>query len=396
VAFLQSHLWWYMTALAVFGVLVGSARMAWEHRAEPGRQVLKDLATYVLISGAGVAAIGLVVSAADDFSSWVIGQSLNGSDFGKNITLLLGLTGASAVSGNVLGPIVVIVLGLVALLASLLQILLMVIRGGMLVILTGILPTAAASAIGGLESGRQWLRKSVAWVVAFALYKPAAAIVYAAAFRLVGQHVFGAGGLVAVLTGLALMMLALVALPALMRFVTPMVAAVASGAAGGGVLAAGAAAAAATLPSGAMRIARGGSDGAGGSSGAGGPAGADGAAGTGSPGASGANGHGLAGAGGQDGGPGASPPASADGAGGQPGAGARAGTGAPAGAGAAPGAGATAAGAAAAAGGAAGVALGSVQSAGAAGRRALESQNGDEGPPGSADGDEGPSGSGGA
>jgi len=291
VAFIQAHLWWYMTALAVLGVLVGSARMAWQQRTEPGRDVLKGLAVYVAVSGAGVAAIALLVSAADDFSNWIISQSLNGTSFGANITVLLGLTGASAVTGNVLGPILIIVLGLLALLASLIQIFLMVVRGGMLVILAGILPTAAAAAIGGLESGRQWLKKSAAWLVAFALYKPAAAIVYAVAFRLVGSDVFGTGGVVGVVTGLALMLLALLALPALMRFVTPLVAAVASGGAGG-VLGAGVAAAV-TMPTGAMRLARG-NTGAGASPQSPGPSGANETPGPGRPRPGGANGSGGA------------------------------------------------------------------------------------------------------
>lgn len=293
VAFIQTHLWWYMTALAVLGVLVGSARMAWQQRAEPGRDVLKGLAVYVAVSGAGVATIALLVSAADDFSTWIISQSLNGTSFGANITVLLGLTGASAVTGNLLGPILIIVLGLLALLASLIQIFLMVVRGGMLVILAGILPTAAAAAIGGLESGKHWLKRSTAWLVAFALYKPAAAIVYAVAFRLVGSDVFGAGGVVGVVTGLALMLLALLALPALMRFVTPLVAAVASGGAGG-VLGAGAAAAV-TMPTGAMRIARA-NTGAGAGPASPGPSGANGTPGTGRPGPGGTDGSGGPGA----------------------------------------------------------------------------------------------------
>jgi len=347
VAFLQGHLWWYMTALAVVGVLIGSARMAYQQRGEAGRDVVKGLLVYVAVSGCGVAAIGLVVSASDDFASWVISQSLNGSDFGANITALLGLTGATALTGNLLGPILVIVLGLVALVSSLLQILLMVVRGGMLVILTGMLPTAAAAAIGGTESGKHWLKKATGWLVAFALYKPAAAVVYATAFRLVGSHVFGSGGIVAVITGLALMALALVALPALMRFVTPVVAAVASGA-GGGVMAA-AGAAAMTMPTGALR-----SRGAGSSPAAASP----GRGSSGGEGATGAGPAGVAGTGGGDGSGGRGAGGS-DGAGGGPG---TAGVGAPGGAGQ------NGAGAPAAAPGAAGAAgPGVVGSAGAAG-----------------------------
>ncbi|MEK8229335.1 hypothetical protein NKG05_30670 [Oerskovia sp. M15] len=92
---------------------------------------------------------------------------------------------------------------------------------GMLVILTGILPLSAS--FTNTEMGKNWFRKCVSWLVAFILYKPAAAIVYAAAFQLVGQGSFedDGSGLLAVLTGLMLMTIALFAMPALMRFVTP-------------------------------------------------------------------------------------------------------------------------------------------------------------------------------
>jgi type IV secretion system protein TrbL len=266
VAYIQGHLWWYMTALAICGVLVGSARMAWEQRAEPGHDVMRALGIYVAVAGAGLGAIALCVSAADQFSSWIIAQSVHGG-FGVELTAMLGLTAAS--SG--FGAILVIVLGLLALLASLLQIFLMVVRGGMLVILAGILPTTAA--FTSTQAGRQWFRKSVSWLIAFILYKPAAAIVYATAFRLASSNVFGAGGLLSVITGLSLMMLALLALPALMRFVTPMVGAIATGGASA-MLAAGAGVAAMAMPTGALRSFAGG---IGGVSGAGGngPGGSD-------------------------------------------------------------------------------------------------------------------------
>lgn len=119
----------------------------------------------------------------------------------------------------------------------------------MLVILAGILPLSAS--FTNTEMGKSWFKKCIAWLVAFILYKPAAAIVYAAAFQLVGTDVFSddGTGLLAVLTGLMLMVIALFAMPALMRFVTPMVGAMAGGA--GGALAVGALAA---LPSGAAAI----------------------------------------------------------------------------------------------------------------------------------------------
>lgn len=237
VLFLQSSLWWFTGALAVLSVIIGGARMAWEQRAEPGKETLKGLLTLIVVAGAGVTAISLVVAATDAFSVWILNGALDcdvavdSACFGENISNMLALATNPLAGG--LGPLLIIIFGVIAILATATQIVLMIARGGMLVILTGILPLSAAAAISS-ETGKSWLRKNLAWLTAFILYKPAAAIVYATAFQLVGADVFqdDGTGFVAVLTGLILMALALFALPALMRFVTPLAAATAGGSGG--------------------------------------------------------------------------------------------------------------------------------------------------------------------
>ena len=294
VAFLQSGLWWYMGALAVLSVIVGGARMVWEQRAEPGRETVKGLLTLVVVAGAGVTIVGLLVAAADSFSVWLINESLNcdvaaagSACFGENMLVLLALTSNPAAGG--LGALLIIILGLIAVLAAAFQIVLMVARGGMLVILTGILPLSAS--FTNTEMGKGWFRKCIGWLVAFILYKPAAAIIYAAAFQLVGTDVFtdDGTGLLAVLTGLMLMVIALFAMPALMRFVTPMVGAMAGGAAGGAM----AVGALAALPSGAAAIGRLAS----GSGSSGSPGSAGGSGQTGQPGGAGPTGNQTSGGG---------------------------------------------------------------------------------------------------
>lgn len=360
VLFLQSGLWWYMGAAAVVSVIIGGVRMAWEQRAEPGRETVKSLLTLVVVAGAGVTIVGLLVTAADSFSVWLINGSLNcdvttdSACFGENMLTLLALSTNPAAPG--LGALLIIILGLVAILAAVFQIVLMVARGGMLVILAGILPLSAS--FTNTEMGKSWFRKCIAWLVAFILYKPAAAIVYAAAFQLTGTDVFSddGTGLLAVLTGLMLMVIALFAMPALMRFVTPMVGAVAGGA--GGAMAVGALAA---LPSGAASVGRLASGSGAGSAGGAGASGSSGSSGsTGQPGVQGPSG------GGQSGGGGAAQQAQSSGAQqvGQPGG--RTGAGAASG-GAAPGTGAAAAsagGGAAAAGGVSGAGAGGAAAAG--------------------------------
>ena len=105
----------------------------------------------------------------------------------------------------------------------------MVVRAGMLVLLAGALPLSAS--FTNTEAGRMWFQRFVAWMAAFILYKPAAAIIYATAFRLMSSDVFDGDGLMSVLVGVALMVIALVALPALLRFFAPMTATLAGRAA---------------------------------------------------------------------------------------------------------------------------------------------------------------------
>ena len=274
VSFLQNSLWYYTMAVAVLGVIVAGARMAWEQRAEPGRQLIQGLLTLVVVAGAGLSVVGLLTTAADAFSVWILNNSLDcniaagdGTCFGKSMFQLLALT---AGSGG-LGAILAIILGVVAVFAALAQIMLMIVRAGALVVLAGMLPVAAAASLS--DPQRTMLRKTSAWLLGFILYKPAAAIVYASAFRLVGADLFGDDGLVTVLTGLALMLLALVALPALMRLIVPAVTAVSSGS--GGMAGMALAGAASALPTGAALTSRasGGGNGSSGSGGSG-PSGA--------------------------------------------------------------------------------------------------------------------------
>lgn len=241
VAFLRDSVGWYVAALAVLAVVVGGTRLAWEQRGAPLLELVKALGTLVLVSGASITGIGLAVVAADGFSTWIIERSVSGTNFGENLARLLAMNP----QGN---AVLAIVLGVAAIFATFAQIMLVVARAGMLVILTGLLPLTAAFTT--TETGRTWFRRALGWTLAFILYKPAAAVVYATAFRLAGGDAFGDDGLVDMLVGLVLMVLALFALPALLRFVTPLVSATA-GSGGGGALGA---AALASLPTGAMAL----------------------------------------------------------------------------------------------------------------------------------------------
>ncbi len=61
-------------------------------------------------------------------------------------------------AGTVTTAFIAIVLGIIAFLATVIQIMLMLVRGGMLVLLVGTLPLVAA--FSNTEMGMQWFRKA--------------------------------------------------------------------------------------------------------------------------------------------------------------------------------------------------------------------------------------------
>lgn len=230
VAWIWLHTGWITTWVAVLGLLIAAGRMAITRRGEPAVEAAKGMLTLTIVTGMSLSVISLLLQASDDFSEWIIEESYSGKEFGDAILdwlLLSRLVGS-------MGPVLALVLTLLATLACIVQVALMMVRTVMLFVLCGMLPLAAAASM--TPAGQAWFRKSMAWLLAFLLYKPAAAIIYAMAFRMTATVGDGNADSTTFLTsicGIMLMILAVVALPALMRFATPLVQSVGSGGSGG-------------------------------------------------------------------------------------------------------------------------------------------------------------------
>ena len=127
-------------------------------------------------------------------------------------------------------PLWSLLFGVVAIMLSLVQAVLMLFRQAALVILAGVLPLAAAGSIAPLT--RPWVRKVTAWMLALIFYKPAAAAVYATAFTMVGSG----GSRETMLMGFVMLLLSVLTLPALMKFFTWTTGTIASSGGGGQLL----------------------------------------------------------------------------------------------------------------------------------------------------------------
>jgi hypothetical protein len=208
-------------AVAVLGVIIAGGRMALTRKADPLMDVGSGLVVIAATSAVGVLLPSLLLKAGDAWSTWVL-QASAGGQFAARLTSVLTLSGAT--------PAVVVVLGIVAIIISAIQAVLMLFRQGALVILAGMLPLAAAGML--TPATRGWFRRVTGWMLALIFYKPAAAAVYATAFTMIGAG----KDTRTVLMGFAMVFMSLLALPVLMRFFTWTTGHVADSAAGGGFL----------------------------------------------------------------------------------------------------------------------------------------------------------------
>jgi len=218
--------------VAMGGMLWNGLLMVLSRKPAPLVDVLRGLWNTALWSAVGIFGTNLLLYGTDRFSAWVITSALSGvgePSFAKRMSaLLIPVTGAGG-----LPPGVVILVGGIAMVASFVQAILMLFRDGSVLILAACTPLAASGSFTRATGG--WLRKLVAWQLALVFYKPAASMVYATAIWLQGENssrdprVF--------LMGVAMLLVALVALPVLLRFFNWTVGGLQSGGGGLGLLA---------------------------------------------------------------------------------------------------------------------------------------------------------------
>lgn len=277
VKFIRDTTLWYVGVLMVISVLIAAGQMMWTRKGQPLTELLSSLLKFAIINAASVSGVTMLLDSGDKFSAWIIKQATD-EGFEKALSSLMGPeVFKSEISVGI--AIFAIVMGIIAIIVSVIQIGLLIVRSAMALILVGTLPLAFSAT--NTSWGKQWSQKHVSWLIAFILYKPVASLVYAAAFKVFGSYgkIDGDDGqrMVYFVSGLVLMVGALFALPAMMRLIVP---AVGAAAGAGGAMFAGAAVGSAA--SGAVnfgsRIRGGGGAGGGGGAAAGGGAGGGGGA----------------------------------------------------------------------------------------------------------------------
>jgi hypothetical protein len=209
--------------IATAGIIWQGIVMVSSRKKDPLLNVGRGLMTVAVWSAVGITGITIALKASDSFAVAALDSGAQGQA-AERLAQIGGLAGVTA-------PGAIIVLGLVMMLAGLAQALLMMLREGSLVVLAGLVVIAAAGSFSGAT--RPWLQKWIARCLALIVYKPIVAVIYFASFRMLGD---GIDPRVAVV-GLGMLLLSIVALPALVKFFDWAVPS-ATGAGGGGLLSA--------------------------------------------------------------------------------------------------------------------------------------------------------------
>jgi hypothetical protein len=252
----------------------------------------------VLVSGAATTIVVAAANVADSYANHLYTDAVQASLNGVGV----------CEPGEGIPPFLLLVLAFLLLLSGIVHTALMYIRLGVMTIMLGTLPLAAAASM--TDWGAGWWRKHIGWMVAWLLYKPAVALVLSAGQAMIhageGETDAGAEPINTRIAGIGVMLLSAIALPALLKLIVPAAAAMGTGNPMASMGQAGS-----SLASGAVRL--GGSSSGGGAQV--GPRGASGAAGSG----------GSSGSGGSAGANGKTSPTGSAGANSAAGAGARAG-----------------------------------------------------------------------
>ncbi|WP_433620912.1 hypothetical protein [Nocardia sp. CA-120079] len=222
--------------LLTTGIMFAAARLALAKRggvAGEAQESFLMLARAVFASMAFAAVITTGTRAGDSFANWILFDASGGDLDG----VVGRLTEFDANTRSGLGTGLLLLVGLLGSISTLIQLVMLVIRQALLILVVGVIPLAAAAS--GTGPGSQAYKKLLSWSLAFVLFKPTGALIYAIAFAVIGREEQRDPQLI--LLGLILLVMSVVVLPALIRLVAPAVATLGGGGGAAAVVAGGAA-----------------------------------------------------------------------------------------------------------------------------------------------------------
>lgn len=196
---------WIALPVAVLALLatIGWGLLAGSH--DWVRNVVRGSVVFGATASASIVVVGLVQDWSESLAAGVL-DAVPTKDLGGRFLSALSLPGVT--------PAQVTFWSSLMLLVGALQWLLMLFRDGAVLVLTAMLPLAAAGQFA--QASRTWLPRIIGWQLALIFFKPAAALIYWLGLSILGQST----GPQSVAVALVMLVSATVALPTLLRLVT--------------------------------------------------------------------------------------------------------------------------------------------------------------------------------
>lgn len=196
-----------VTLILVAAILVQSIRVMVSRKGEPVVMVLTGLVRFAVTSAVGLVALQTALRAADAFSTQLIGGA----------TDAFAIVMRNRLTNDPEAGFAMLLIAVVAAVLAIVQWAMMAMRQAGLLVLAAMLPMAAAGSL--TKSTRGWLDRVIVWMITIVAYKPAAAFIYSIGFTYMSSPAANDDGTyAAMLTGIVVMLLAVLAMPVMLKF----------------------------------------------------------------------------------------------------------------------------------------------------------------------------------
>jgi hypothetical protein len=198
--------------VAMFLLVMQAASVVWTRSGAPLAQALTGLVKAALAALLTLAVSAQIMAASDELANWIVtssGTSMTG--FTRRLTTLLALSSAS---GPAIPSVLLLLFGLLGIVVVLVLWFELVLRNAVFCVLVATAPIGAAGQIG--SSTQEWWRKLVKAGVQLAMVKPVIALVFVIGFDMAGSST----GITGLISGMAVLFMAVFAWPAIGRFFT--------------------------------------------------------------------------------------------------------------------------------------------------------------------------------
>jgi|GEM_PF-3102374 len=245
-AAVQSSTIYFVAVAGIIGTAFGIVRVVRTHSKDASVDLVMAMFSTVAVTAIGGTAATYLLKASDAVSPWLLtnitGQS---EDERTSLYTMLDIMPGDQSAKFVIGlAIISVILVLVAALASIVNALFVVFSYGMVAVLVGLLPIFAAQS--QTQGGKERFWKVMGWIFAAVLYKPTAAVIYGVGSLWIkgmvadDQKGDAFAELISLISGMVVIIMACLALPALIKIVTVATTEQARGVSAGGAIAAGA------------------------------------------------------------------------------------------------------------------------------------------------------------